>query len=73
MVDRKLTQTRKSHGSIMLSVNESEPKPCKRYAKRMLLTAKFIAHMPSCDACKAVVAHLNKESEIKLYSYRNRN
>ena len=53
--------------------NQSEPRPCERYARRMLLNAKFITRMSSCDACKAVVAQLNWESEIKLYSYRNRN
>jgi hypothetical protein len=50
---------------LFASVDESEPKPCERYAKRMLLTAKFIVHLPSCDACKAVVTHLNQESEIR--------
>jgi hypothetical protein len=39
---------------------------CKRYGKTMLLTSKFIAHLPSCRACKQVMAYLNRESEIEL-------
>jgi hypothetical protein len=50
----------------------ARPKPCKRYAN-MLLKPKFLAHLHSCHACKAVVAYLIKKSEIKLYSYPNRN
>jgi hypothetical protein len=66
---------KESHKPARRSGNDdqSEPRPCNRYAKRLPLNAKFIAHMPSCDACKAVVAYLKKESEINLYSYRNRN
>jgi hypothetical protein len=26
--------------------DQSKPEPCKRYAKRMLLNAKFVAHLP---------------------------
>ena len=59
--------------SIMLSANVdgSEPKPCKKYAKRMLLTAKFIVHLPGCNACKKVLVQLNRESELKLRVYEN--
>jgi hypothetical protein len=34
-----------------------EPKPCKRFTKRMLLNAKFIAHLSDCDAGKSVVIY----------------
>jgi hypothetical protein len=44
--------------------DQSEPKPCKRFEKRMLLNAKFVAHLPACGACMKVVAQLNRESEM---------
>jgi hypothetical protein len=40
---------------------------CKRYSKRMRWTAKFIEHLPTCKDCEAVIAYLNRESEITLY------
>ena len=44
--------------------DQSEPKSCKRFEKRMLLNAKFVAHLPACGACMKVVAQLNRESEL---------
>lgn len=61
-----------SRKSLSGTDDRTRPKPCKRHAK-MILNPKFLAHMRSCDACKAVVAYLNKESEIKLYLHRSRN
>jgi hypothetical protein len=49
-----------------------EPRPCKRH-KRMRLSASFKAHLRTCDACKAVLAYLNRESSVSLYFHRHRN
>lgn len=68
-------RARRCHDTRMFSANADrlEPRPCKQYEKKMLLDAKFIAHVPSCEACQGVVAYLNRESEIKRYVYRTRN
>jgi hypothetical protein len=55
----------KSRKSLPGTADRPEPKPCKRYAK-MLLNAQFIAHLPACRDCLAVVAQLNRKSEMKL-------
>ncbi len=39
-----------------------EPKPCKRF-KRMVWSAAFEKHLPTCEVCKAVIASLSHESE----------
>jgi hypothetical protein len=49
--------------------DQSEPKPCERHAKRMLLNAKFVAHLPACGACMKVVAQLNRESEMEVCNF----
>jgi hypothetical protein len=41
----------------------SEPKPCKRYSKRIPLNGKFLAHLPGCDACRRLVLYLRDESD----------
>jgi hypothetical protein len=68
-----MTRTGKPARTIMLyaSADETVSKPCKMYAKRMLLTAKFIAHLPACNACKRVLFQLNRESELQLRVYAN--
>jgi hypothetical protein len=52
---------------VLANADRSELKPCKRYAK-MLLNAKFVAHLPACSACMMVVAQLNRESQMELAS-----
>jgi hypothetical protein len=37
----------------------------------MLLTAKFIVHLPGCNACKRVLVQLNRETALKLRAYEN--
>src|SRR5580704_11423743 len=49
-----------------------QPVPCKRYLKRMRWSANFIAHLRTCRDCNAVIAYLNRESEISLYFYKHR-
>jgi hypothetical protein len=44
-----------------------QARPCKRYAKQMPLTPKFKAHLRTCEACKAVIAHPNLEAEVSLF------
>ena len=39
------------------------PKPCKRFSKRIPLNAKFVAHLPDCEACKAVVIFRERVSK----------
>jgi hypothetical protein len=34
----------------------------KRYAKRMVWNDRFIRHLPTCEACKAVIAYLRSDS-----------
>jgi|ERR1700722_1586207 len=46
-----------------------QARPCKAFAK-MLLDAKFIAHLTACESCKAVVAYLSRESDAILDSVR---
>jgi hypothetical protein len=41
-----------------------------RCFKHMNITPAFLKHFPKCSACKAVIAHLNRESDI-LVSYKN--
>jgi hypothetical protein len=38
-------------------------KPCNRFSKRLTLTKQFIAHLPTCPECKALVEQLNREPE----------
>ena len=51
----------------------TEPKPCKRYSKRAPWNAKFLAHLPHCDACKAVMLYLRRQSQMDLFRRRHRN
>jgi hypothetical protein len=59
------------NAAFSASADQSEPKPCKRYAKRMLLNARFVAHLSACNVCMGVLTQLNRESEMKLYAYEN--
>jgi hypothetical protein len=38
----------------------------------MLLTKAFVEHSPKCVACKAVIAHLNREAEILIWLHDHR-
>jgi hypothetical protein len=49
-----------------------EPKPCKKFS-RMPSSAKFFAHLPNCPACQAVIAYLQRGSELRLYAFKSRN
>jgi hypothetical protein len=40
----------------------TEPKPCKRFAKRTRLNESFLAHLPDCEECKALFFYLDRES-----------
>lgn len=65
MMFRERTRKPRKPTTFSANADQSEPQPCKRYAK-MVLNGKFIAHLPACDPCRNVVAYLNRESEMKL-------
>jgi hypothetical protein len=69
MVRKRARKSRKPMMPVA-NVSQAEPKPCVRYAKTMLLTANFIAHLNACGACKAVLTYLNRQSEKEL-RYKN--
>jgi hypothetical protein len=48
------------------------PKPCKKFP-RMPSSAKFFAHLPDCLACQAVIAYLQRDSELRLFLHDSRN
>jgi hypothetical protein len=52
---------------------EPKPKPCKRYAKRMVWNDRFIRHPPTCEACKGVIAYLRSDSALRDWLRRHRN
>jgi hypothetical protein len=39
-----------------------EPRPCKKFAKRFVWNARFLAHLP-CEECEAMIAYLVSESK----------
>jgi hypothetical protein len=41
----------------------TEPKPCKEFAKRFRWNALFLAHLPDCEACRATLRYFVTESE----------
>ncbi len=49
------------------------PRPCKRFSKRPCLNEPFLRHLPTCAACRAVIAYLDHQSDIDMHLYRNRN
>jgi hypothetical protein len=49
-----------------------DPQPCRRF-KHMNPTPAFMKHLPKCAACKAVIAHLNHESDILTWLHMHRN
>jgi hypothetical protein len=51
---------------------EDEPQPCPRF-KRMLVTKNFLRHLPNCSSCKAVIAYLERESNIHAWIHKHRN
>jgi hypothetical protein len=48
------------------------PKPCRRL-RRMDPTPTFIKHLEKCEACRAVIEYLNRDSELTLYLNEHRN
>lgn len=55
-----------------IEISNAASKPSKKF-KRMPLNEKLLQHLPGCEDCKAVVAHLGRESELDLFLYRSRN
>ena len=49
-----------------------EPQPCNRF-KHMNITPTFLKHFPQCSVCKAVIAHLKRESDILVWAHQHRN
>jgi len=47
-----------------------EPRPCRRFAKRFVLNARLLAHLPDCEACRTTVLYLFRESD-KLMEARH--
>jgi hypothetical protein len=40
--------------------SDTEPKPCDKFQK-MKLTKEFVAHLPACKQCRAVLAKIGSE------------
>jgi hypothetical protein len=40
--------------------SDAEPKPCDKFQK-MKLTKEFVAHLPACKPCRAVLAKIGNE------------
>jgi len=40
--------------------SDAEPKPCDKFQK-MKLTKEFVAHLPACKQCRAVLAKIGSE------------
>lgn len=40
--------------------SDVEPKPCDKFQK-MKLTKEFVAHLPACKPCRAVLAKIGSE------------
>jgi hypothetical protein len=57
----------------LAAVITAEPKPCARFSKRIPLNEKFLAHLPNCAACKAVILHLERRSQLDLFRHKHRN
>jgi hypothetical protein len=53
-------------------VLKSEPQPCRGF-KHMNITPAFMKHLPNCPACKGVIAHLNRESDMLMWMRKHRN
>ena len=49
------------------------PRPCRRFSKRAPFNQRFLKHLPTRTACRAVTAYLDKQSRIDMHVYRNRN
>jgi hypothetical protein len=41
--------------------------------KQMNVTPAFLRHLPKCTACKAVIAHLKRESDMLIWVHKHRN
>jgi hypothetical protein len=55
-----------------MNTEKSEPKPCKRFAKRFVWNARFLAHLP-CEECEAMIAYLVSESNKLMRQRREAN
>jgi hypothetical protein len=60
------------HGNQDATDAATCPKPCERF-KKMPSSKAFFAHLPYCDACKAVISYLKRDLEIKRYLHLHRN
>jgi hypothetical protein len=66
-------ETAMKNEHILGGMHKATPKPCKRFSKRIPVNDKFIAHLPECEACRAVVEYLVRESERDLFLKKSRN
>jgi hypothetical protein len=44
-----------------MNTEKSEPKPCKRFSKRFVWNARFLARLP-CEECEATISYLVNEA-----------
>jgi hypothetical protein len=49
-----------------------EPQPRRRF-KHMNITPAFMKHLPKCAKYQAVIAYLEKDSEMRLCAHKHRN
>jgi len=68
--DRRTCDTLSSYTQRMA---EPMPKSCKRFSKRMPMNARFLAHLPTCEASKAVLAYLQRDLELRNFLHKSRN
>jgi hypothetical protein len=52
---------------------EPMPKPCKRFPKRAPMNAKFLARLPTYEACEALMAYLQRDLKLRNFLHKNRN
>jgi hypothetical protein len=52
---------------------EPVPRPCKRFSRRPTLHERFLKHLPTCSACRAVIEYLEKQSRIDKFVHEHRN
>jgi hypothetical protein len=65
MTKKQLLQEIQRRGGV-----NTEPKPCKKFAKRFRWNALFVAHLPGCEACRATIHYLVSESEKRQAAAR---
>jgi hypothetical protein len=61
---------------MMLGVDSEmaqlEPRPCRRF-KHTNITPAFMKHLSKCSRYQAVIAHLERDSEMRLWAHKHRN